>query len=146
MGFGFPAAIGAQFGFPDRTVVCVTGDGSIQMNIQELSTAVVHKLPVKIAIMHNRFLGMVRQWQELFYKRRYSSTHLVGNPDFVALAKAYGAAGILISKKDEVEEAIRRAKDIHDRPCVMDFTVVEEENVFPMIPAGKSIEHIMDLA
>lgn len=146
MGFGFPAAIGAQFAHPDRAVVCVTGDGSIQMNIQELATAMVHHLPIKIAIMNNHFLGMVRQWQELFYHRRYAHTRLEGNPDFVALAKAYGAAGISVMKKNEVEEAIYTAKEINDRPCILDFHVVEEENVFPMIPAGKSLEHLMDLA
>ncbi|HTL71628.1 MAG TPA: biosynthetic-type acetolactate synthase large subunit [Candidatus Eisenbacteria bacterium] len=146
MGYGFPAAIGAQFAFPNKTVVCVTGDGSIQMNIQEMATAVFNKLPVKIAIINNNYLGMVRQWQEAFYNHRYSSSTMNGNPDFVALAKAYGATGRHVVKKDEVDEAIRWSKTITDRPCVLDFVVTEEENVFPMIPSGKSFEEIMDMA
>ncbi len=146
MGYGFPAAIGAQFAFPEKIVVCVTGDGSIQMNIQEMATAVIHKLPVKIAIINNNYLGMVRQWQEAFYNHRYSSSGMSGNPDFVALAKAYGATGRHVVKKEEVEDAIRWSKTITDRPCVLDFVVTEEENVFPMIPSGKSFEEIMDMA
>ncbi len=146
MGYGFPAAIGAQFAFPNRTVCCITGDGSFQMNIQEMATAVIHKLPVKIAIMNNQHLGMVRQWQEMFYKHRYSSSVLGGNPDFVAVAKAYGATGRLIVKKDEVDEAIKWSLTVTDRPVVLDFTVTEEENVFPMIPSGKSLEQLMDMA
>jgi acetolactate synthase I/II/III large subunit len=144
MGFGFPAAIGAQFAHPEKTVLCISGDGSFQMNIQELATAVIHKLPVKIAVLNNQYLGMVRQWQELFYRRRYSHTILTGNPDFVAVAKAYEATGIHVTKKAEVDEAIRWAKSIPDRPCLMEFAVTREENVFPMIPAGKSVEHLMD--
>ncbi len=146
MGYGFPAAIGAQLAFPKKTVVCITGDGSIQMNIQEMATAVVNKLPVKIAIINNNYLGMVRQWQEAFYNRRYSSSEMTGNPDFVKLAEAYGGAGICVSKKEEVEKAIRWSKTVTDRPCVLDFVVKEEENVFPMIPSGKSFEEIMDMA
>lgn len=146
MGYGFPAAIGAQFAFPDRTVLCITGDGSFQMNIQEMATAVYNKLPVKIAIINNNYLGMVRQWQEIFYKHRYSSTEMNGNPDFVALAKAFGAEGRRVEKKAEVEEAIRWSQTVKDRPCVLDFIVVEEENVFPMIPSGKSLEQLMDMA
>ncbi|MEI8345330.1 MAG: biosynthetic-type acetolactate synthase large subunit [Candidatus Omnitrophota bacterium] len=144
MGFGFPAAIGAQFACPNKTVVCISGDGSFQMNLQELSTAVIHKLPVKIAILNNQYLGMVRQWQEFFYKRRYSHTIMTGNPDFVAVAKAYQAAGIHVGKKSEVDDAIRWSQTITDRPCVMEFAVTREENVFPMIPAGKSVEQLMD--
>lgn len=146
MGYGFPAAIGAQFAFPKKTVVCVTGDGSIQMNIQELATAVVHKLPVKIAIINNNYLGMVRQWQEAFYNHRYSSSNMSGNPDFVKLAEAYGGCGRRVDKKADVDEAIRWSKSITDRPCVLDFAVEEEENVYPMIPSGKSFEEIMDMA
>ncbi len=146
MGFGFPAAIGAQVANPDKTVVCISGDGSVQMNIQELATAMNNKLPIKLAIINNRFLGMVRQWQEAFYNHRYSNTDLVGNPDFVKLAEAYGAAGMRIDKKEDVEKAIQWSKTITDRPCVLDFTVTREENVYPMIPAGKSFEEIMDMA
>ncbi len=146
MGYGFPAAIGAQFAFPKKTVVCITGDGSFQMNIQEMATAVVNKLPIKIAIINNNYLGMVRQWQETFYNHRYSSSEMSGNPDFVKLAEAYGGVGIRVEKKEDVEKAIRWAKTITDRPCIMDFAVVEEENVYPMIPSGKSFEEIMDMA
>ncbi|MBI3252354.1 MAG: biosynthetic-type acetolactate synthase large subunit [Candidatus Omnitrophica bacterium] len=146
MGYGFPAAIGAQFAFPKETVVCITGDGSIQMNIQEMATAVVHKLPVKIAIINNNYLGMVRQWQEAFYNHRYSSSDMQGNPDFVKLAEAYGGTGRHVTKKDQAEEAIRWSLTVKDRPCVLDFVVEAEENVFPMIPSGKSFEEIMDMA
>jgi acetolactate synthase-1/2/3 large subunit len=146
MGYGFPAAIGAQFAFPGRTVCCITGDGSFQMNIQELATAVVNRLPVKIAIINNNYLGMVRQWQEMFYKHRYSSSTMSGNPDFVAVAKAYGGTGRHIVKKDEVDEAIKWSLTITDRPVILDFVVTEEENVFPMIPSGKSLEQLMDMA
>jgi acetolactate synthase-1/2/3 large subunit len=146
MGYGFPAAIGAQFAFPDKTVVCITGDGSIQMNIQEMATAAVNRLPVKIAIINNNYLGMVRQWQEAFYNHRYSSSGMNGNPDFVRLAEAYGGAGKCVMKKEQVEEAIRWSLTVKDRPCVLDFVVKEEENVYPMIPAGRSFEEIMDMA
>jgi acetolactate synthase I/II/III large subunit len=146
MGYGFPAAIGAQFAFPDKTVLCVTGDGSFQMNIQEMATAVVNKLPVKIAIINNNFLGMVRQWQEIFYRHRYSSSEMSGNPDFVKLAEAFGAKGVRATKKSEVDQAIRFAQSVKDVPCVIDFVVKEEENVFPMIPSGKSLDQLMDMA
>ncbi len=146
MGYGFPAAIGAQFAFPKKTVVCISGDGSIQMNIQEMATAVVNKLPVKIAIINNNYLGMVRQWQEAFYNHRYSSSTMSGNPDFVKLSEAYGGAGIRVDKKQDVEKAIRWSQSITDRPCILDFVVKEEENVYPMIPAGRSFEEIMDMA
>ncbi len=146
MGYGFPAAIGAQFAHPKRTVLCISGDGSIQMNIQEMATAVYSKLPVKLAIINNGYLGMVRQWQEMFYNHRYSSSTMNGNPDFVKLAEAFGAAGRRVVKKNEVEDAIRWSQTITDRPCVLDFIVVEEENVFPMIPSGKSLEQMMDMA
>ncbi len=146
MGYGLPAAIGAQFAHPKKTVLCITGDGSIQMNIQELATASLHKLPVKIAIINNNYLGMVRQWQETFYNHRYSSSTMSGNPDFVALVKAYGGDGRVISKKEDVEAAIKWSKTVNDRPVILDFIVKEEENVYPMIPAGRSFEEIMDMA
>jgi acetolactate synthase I/II/III large subunit len=146
MGYGFPAAIGAQLAFPKKTVLCITGDGSIQMNIQEMATAVIHKLPVKIAIINNHYLGMVRQWQEAFYRHRYSSSVMVGNPNFVKLAEAYGGAGVCVKKKDEVVKAIEWSKTIKDRPCILDFEVKGQENVYPMIPAGKSFDEIMDMA
>ena len=112
MGYGFPAAIGAQLGCPDKLVVDIAGDGSIQMNIQELSTVVRLNIPVKIAILNNGYLGMVRQWQELFYNKRYSSVNLNGNPDFVKLAEAYGAKGFLVEKKEDVRPTIEKAFSI----------------------------------
>jgi len=144
MGYGFPAAIGAQIGNPDRIVADIAGDGSIQMNIQELATAVVHKLPVKIVILNNGALGMVRQWQDLFFDKRYSETILTGNPDFVKLAEAYGAAGFRVTEKDQVRPTLDKAMQITDRPTVMDFLTPEGENVFPMIPAGKTFEDMME--
>ncbi len=142
MGYGFPAAIGAQIGCPDKVVFDIAGDGSIQMNIQELATAVNNKLPVKIAILNNSCLGMVRQWQELFYKKRYSGT-ILKNPDFVKLAEAYGAKGMRITKKEDVASAIREALAT-DNVVVMDFVVEPEENVFPMVPAGEALNRMMN--
>ena len=138
MGFGFPAAIGAQLGCPDKIVIAIAGDGSFQMNIQELSTAVKYNLPVKVAILNNGFLGMVRQWQELFYDKRYAHTLLDGNPDFVQVAKAYGADGFLVTEKKDVRPIIEKAISING-PVVIDFRVDPEENVFPMIPAGQAV-------
>ena len=143
MGYGLPAAVGAQVARPDKVVFHIAGDGSIQMTIQELTPAVAHKLPIKTAIMNNRYLGMVRQWQELFWNRRYSGVDLSAQPDFVKLADAYGAAGIRIEKPEEVRPALEKAMQIDDRPTVMDFRIAREENVFPMIPAGQSIEEMM---
>ncbi|NQT90837.1 MAG: biosynthetic-type acetolactate synthase large subunit [Candidatus Omnitrophica bacterium] len=144
MGYGFPSAIGAQLGLPDKVVFDIAGDGSIQMNIQELATAVVNKLPVNIAILNNGYLGMVRQWQELFYEKRYSHTCLKGGcPDFVKLAEAYGAVGIRVDKKEDVRAAIDKAIAT-DNVVVLDFVVDEEENVFPMVPAGKAINKMID--
>ncbi len=143
MGYGFPAAIGAQIGRPDATVIDVAGDGSIQMNIQELATAVQNRLPVKIAVLNNGFLGMVRQWQELFYDRRYCQTCLEVAPDFIKIAEAYGAVGMRATHPDEVDKVIEEALSVKDRPVVMDFAVDREENVFPMVPAGKAIRDMM---
>lgn len=135
MGYGFPAAIGAQIGCPDKIVFDIAGDGSFQMNIQELATAVINKAPVKVAVLNNGCLGMVRQWQELFYEKRYSCTLLKCNPDFAKVAVAYGAAGILVEKKEGVAPAIEKALAI-DGPVVIDFHIDPEENVFPMVPVG----------
>ncbi|MFW5771351.1 MAG: biosynthetic-type acetolactate synthase large subunit [Spirochaetota bacterium] len=143
MGFGFPAAIGAQLGRPDTRVIDIAGDGSIQMNIQEMIVAVQHRLPVIIAILNNGFLGMVRQWQQLFYDKRYSHTCINCQPDFVKLAEAYGAVGIRIEKKDDVIPAIEKALSITDTPILLDFHVDREENVYPMVPAGKSVKEII---
>ena len=146
MGFGFPAAIGAQVARPDKIVFDIAGDGSLQMNIQELSTAVRERLPVKIALLNNGYLGMVRQWQELFFNRRYASTYLAdGNPDFVKLAEAYGAKGILVEHHDQVRPAIEDALET-DGPVIIDFRINPEENVFPMVPAGEAIHRMRGLA
>lgn len=142
MGYGFPASIGASIGCPGKTVFDIAGDGSFQMNIQELATAVINKVPVKIAILNNQYLGMVRQWQELFYKKRYSHTSLAGGPDFVRVAEAYGAAGIRVKKKEEVKPALKKALSI-DGPVVIDFIVTQEENVFPMVPAGVAVNQMI---
>ncbi|HEY1405638.1 MAG TPA: biosynthetic-type acetolactate synthase large subunit, partial [Spirochaetota bacterium] len=140
MGYGFPAAIGAQIAKPDATVIDIAGDGSIQMNIQELIVAVQHELPVIIAILNNGFLGMVRQWQQLFWNKRYSHTCIKTAPDFVKLAEAYGAKGIRVESKDKVDDAIKEALATRDRPIIIDFHVEPEENVYPMVPGGKSVK------
>ena len=142
MGYGFPAAIGAQVAFPDRTVIDIAGDGSIQMNIQELATAVQYNLPVKIAILNNGFLGMVRQWQELFYERCYSCTHLNTAPDFIKLAQAYGAVGLRATKPEEVVPVIKKALAT-PKLVIMDFAVEPEECVYPMVPAGAPINRML---
>ncbi|MFA5165038.1 MAG: biosynthetic-type acetolactate synthase large subunit [Candidatus Omnitrophota bacterium] len=141
MGYGFPAGIGAKVGRPDAQVFVISGDGSIQMNIQELSTAVVNNIDVKIAILNNSFLGMVRQWQEIFYGKRYSHTKMT-NPDFVKIAEAYGAVGMRIEKKEEVRPAIEKA--MHTKGVVvMEFIVEAEENVYPFVPAGKRLDDMI---
>ncbi len=142
MGFGLPAAIGAQFGKPDHLVVDIAGDGSIQMNIQELTTVRNHKLPIKIIILNNSFLGMVRQWQELFYKRKYSHTNLEDNPDFVAVAEAFGIKGLRIEKREDTTKILKQAL-AHKGPVVVDARVEREENVFPMVPAGEAIDRMI---
>ena len=142
MGFGLPAAIGAQVACPDKTVIDIAGDGSIQMNIQEMATAVQYGLPVKVAILNNRYLGMVRQWQELFYDRVYSSTILDHNPDFVKLAEAFGAVGMRAEKAGDVEGVLKEALKT-PRPVIMDFVTEREENVYPMVPAGAPISQML---
>jgi acetolactate synthase-1/2/3 large subunit len=142
MGFGLPAAIGAQIARPDKTVVDIAGDGSIQMNIQEMATAVQYGLPVKIVILNNGYLGMVRQWQELFYGRRYSATRMETAPDFVKLAEAYGAVGLRARKPQEVVPVLEEGLSI-PRPVIMDFTVDPEESVYPMVPSGAPITEML---
>jgi len=145
MGYGFPAAIGAKIGMPDCEVIDIAGDGSFQMNIQEMATAVVNDIPVKVAIINNGCLGMVRQWQELFFEKRYSATILGRtSPDFVKLAEAYGAVGLRATKPSEVEPVIRAAL-ASDRPTLMDFIVSPLEKVSPMVPAGAAISEILEL-
>jgi len=142
MGYGFPASIGAQVGRPDAIVVDVAGDGSFQMTIQELAPAVCNRIPVKVCILNNGYLGMVRQWQELFYEKRYAATQLLGNPDFVAVAQAYGAKGVRVTRPEEVRPALDEA--FADRDVwVLDFRVEQEENVFPMVPAGEAIDRMI---
>ncbi|NLW45529.1 MAG: biosynthetic-type acetolactate synthase large subunit [Syntrophomonadaceae bacterium] len=143
MGFGLPAAIGAQIGCPDKKVINIAGDGSIQMNIQEMCTAVEQKLPIVICILNNQYLGMVRQWQQLFYEGRYSYTDISLQPDFVRLAEAYGAVGMRVTKKSEVEPALRRALQETERPVMIDFRVAREANVFPMVPPGESLQNML---
>ncbi len=161
MGYGFPAAVGAQIGNPGKRVIDIAGDGSIQMNIQELATAVQERIPVIIAILNNGYLGMVRQWQEMFHDKRYSSTCLrtghkcdpdcrgtekncpVYSPDFIKLADAYGAAGIRAATLEEAEAALIEASKIRDRPIILDFIIEREANVWPMVPAGAGLDEML---
>jgi acetolactate synthase-1/2/3 large subunit len=152
MGYGFPAGIGAQAAFPDKLVVTIAGDGSIQMNIQELATAVMEKLPVKVIILNNYHLGMVRQWQQLFYKHNYSGVILKREnpengehpyvPDFVKLCEAYGAVGLRVTEKAKLRETLEEAMK-NGQPTFVECIVEEEENVWPMIPAGCSVEQMI---
>ena len=143
MGYGLPAAVGAQIGNPGGTVIDIAGDGSIQMNIQELTTAVNNKLPIIICVLNNCYLGMVRQWQELIYKKRYSGTDLCNNPDIVKIAEAYGAKGIRVTKEAEVKKTLKQAMAIKDRPVLIDFHVARGENVLPFVPAGQPINQMI---
>lgn len=145
MGYGFPASLGAKVACPDQTVICITGDGGFQMNIQELATAVKYKIAVKIILLNNGFLGMVRQWQDLFYKKRYSHTHLSdANPDFVKVAESYGAVGYRIEKREDVVPTIKKAMEINDKPVLMEFIVEPESQVFPMVPAGAGLNEMIE--
>ena len=142
MGYGFPAAIGAQTAFPNKLVIDISGDGSFQMNSHELATAVQYQLPIKIAILNNGYLGMVRQWQEFFYGKRYASSCLEGiSPDFVKLAEAYGAVGLKATKPEEVVPILKKAFSI-SKPVIIDFVVDPEENVYPMVPAGEPLNQM----
>ncbi len=142
MGFGLPAAIGAQIARPDKLVVDVAGDGSIQMNIQEMATAVQYGLPVKVVILNNRFLGMVRQWQELFYDKRYACTEMDHAPDFIKLAEAYGAVGLRATSPEEVESVLKEGLSL-PKTVIMEFVVEQEEKVYPMVPAGAPITEML---
>jgi acetolactate synthase-1/2/3 large subunit len=144
MGFGLPAAMGVQFAHPKASVVCVTGEGSIQMNIQELSTCLQYGLPIKIICLNNRFLGMVRQWQEFFYDKRYSHSYMESLPDFVKLAEAYGHVGMQIDKPADVEAALKEAFTKHkNRLVFMNFLTDQTENVYPMVPAGAGLDEMI---
>jgi acetolactate synthase-1/2/3 large subunit len=141
MGFGLPAAMGAQAAFPKRQVIAICGDGGIQMNIQEMATLVQNRLPVKIVILNNGFLGMVRQWQEMFFEKRYSQTCMELPIDYIKLAEAYGAKGFLAVKPDEVDSVIRQGFK-EKGPVIMEFKVAREEKVLPMVPAGASLNEM----
>jgi acetolactate synthase-1/2/3 large subunit len=143
MGFGFPAAIGAQFACPDALVIAICGDGGFQMTLFELATVALHKLPVKIVVLNNHYLGMVRQWQELFYEDRESGVDLVGNPDFCKLAEAYGIPSVHIRRPADVTRMLKKALDYKDGPILIHAECVKHENVFPMIPAGAALEDMI---
>ncbi len=143
MGFGLPAAIGAQFGRPDDLVVCFCGDGGFQMTLFELATAALYKLPIKIVVLNNHYLGMVRQWQELFYEDRTHGVDLEGNPDFVKLAEAYGIKGFNLRRPGDVKRIVNAALDYNEGPCLINCEVEKTDNVFPMIPAGRPIEDML---
>ncbi len=143
MGYGFPSAIGAQFGRPNEQVWAIVGDGGFQMTLAELATAVIHKLPVKVLIINNSYLGMVRQWQELFFENRLSGVDLQGNPDFVKLAEAYGAKGFRIRRIGDIKRVLTQAINYNEGPCIVDAVVEKEGNVFPMIPAGAAIRDML---
>jgi len=143
MGFGLPAAMGVQFAHPDATVACVTGEGSIQMCIQELSTCLQYGLPIKIVALNNRYLGMVRQWQEFFYDGRYAMSYMDALPDFVKLAESYGHVGMRIDNPADVDGAMEEAMKLKDRLVFMDFVTDSEENVYPMIPAGAGLNEMI---
>jgi len=142
MGYGLPAAIGAQMAYPEKLVIDVAGDGSIQMNIQELATAVCYNLPVKVVILNNTYLGMVRQWQDLFYNKNYCSTCLEYSPDFVKLAQAYGAEGYKVTRPDELDDVLRRAL-FSPNTAIVEVAVSQEENVYPMVPAGAPLNEML---
>lgn len=142
MGYGFPASLGVQIGRPEETVICIAGDGSFQMNSQELATAVAYNLPVKVAIINNQYLGMVRQWQQMFFRRRYSSVDMESGPDFVKLAEAYGAVGLRADKPADVIPVLEKALATPG-PVVIDFRVKAEENVFPMVPPNSAISEMI---
>jgi len=142
MGFGFPAALGAQIACPGKLVVDVAGDASIQMNIQEMATAVQYNLPVKIVVLNNGYMGMVRQWQQLFYEKRYACTEMEAAPDFVKLAEAYGAVGLRATRPEEVEQVLNKGMSTK-KPVIMDFVVEREECVYPMVPAGSPITEML---
>jgi acetolactate synthase-1/2/3 large subunit len=144
MGFSVPASIGAAFAVKDRPVISISGDGGFQMNMQELITAAYHKLPIKFFIINNSFLGMVRQWQELFHAEKYSFTDLSdSNPDFVKVGEAFGCKSFSTDNPGEVDDLLDKALAYNKGPVLIEFKVVKEDMVFPIIPAGKSVKEIM---
>jgi acetolactate synthase-1/2/3 large subunit len=143
MGYGFPAAVGAQFGRPGELVAAIVGDGGFQMTMCELATAALHKLPVKILVLDNRYLGMVRQWQNLFFDNRLSGVDLEGNPDFVMLAEAYGIKGFHLRRTADIDKVLKKALAYNDGPCLIHAECEKEDNVFPMIPAGAALSEMI---
>lgn len=143
MGFGLPSAIGAQLARPDATIYAIVGDGSFQMTFCELATATINKLPIKIILMNNRYLGMVRQWQHLFYDNRFTGVDLVGNPDFIKLASAYNIKGFRVKRSSDVRKTLKAAIDWNDGPCLIEAVVEQHDNVFPMVPAGATLEEMI---
>ena len=143
MGFGFPAAIGAQLGRPGELVLAIVGDGGFQMTEAELATAAIHKLPIKILIINNAYLGMVRQWQQMFFENRLSGVDLDGNPDFVKLGEAYGIRGYHIRRQGDVIRILKKALAYNEGPCIIDAVVMKEDNVYPMIPAGAPVKDML---
>ena len=141
MGFGLPAAIGAKIGAPDRDVIAFVGDGGLQMTIQELGTIAQEHLPVKVVVLNNHFLGMVRQWQQLFFERRYSFTEMV-NPDFVKIAEGFGIPGKKVTAREELQIAMKEMIE-HPGPYLLDVLVEKEDNIFPMVPSGASVSDIL---
>jgi len=143
MGYGFPAAIGAQIGNPEDLVVAVVGDGGFQMTMSELATAAINKLPLKILIINNNYLGMVRQWQQLFFDNRESGVDMEGNPDFVKIGEAYGIKGFHLRRAGDVTKVLKKALAYNDGPCIIEAEVVKADNVFPMIPAGAAVSEML---
>jgi acetolactate synthase-1/2/3 large subunit len=143
MGFGLPAALGVQFAHPNETVVAILGDGGFQMTMYELATAVINKLPLKIVIINNAYLGMVRQWQELFFENRLSGVDMHGNPDFVKLAESFGVKGFRLRRSADVKRVIGSALAYNEGPCLIDVEVAKEDNVYPMIPSGASYSDML---
>jgi acetolactate synthase-1/2/3 large subunit len=143
MGFGLPAAMGVQLAFPDQPVACITGEASIQMCLQELSTCRQYSLPIKVVNLNNRYMGMVRQWQEFFYEKRYAMSYMDALPDFVALAESYGHVGMRIDKPEDVRPALDEAFAMKDKLVFLDFITDQDENVYPMIPAGAGLNEMI---
>jgi acetolactate synthase-1/2/3 large subunit len=139
MGYGLPSAIGAQIAEPEKTVIAIVGDGGFQMTLCELATAFVRRLPIKIILINNNYLGMVRQWQSMFYDNRLSGVDLEGNPNFIKLAESYGCKGLRIKRSADVRRVLTEALEYGDGPCIIDAEVEKETNVFPMIPAGAGL-------
>ena len=142
MGYGLPAAIGAKFAYPRKPVICISGDGSFQMNIQELATAIYNRLPIIVILMNNGYLGMVRQLQELFFEKRYVSTLLAGSPDFVKIVEGYGGTGFRVDKKEEFSSVFKKAVEL-EQFVLIDCQIPKEENNFPMVQPGSSINQMI---